>query len=223
MTAANLPYIIEQGATWQRFFTWKARDINSVYQPVDLRGYTAKLQFRITAASTTVIKELTHLVGISLTGLAGASFTGSCAGGTLAAGPIIGGQPSNIVTGAVLTASGVTGTLALDQVLYRASGAPFATITGYLTGTGGDGTYSISYMGTIAAESMTSSHGSVCCSMTAVETAALTFAGAPIKTVIEGTVIAKGPTVVYDLELYSGANVYRVRAGDACLSLEVTR
>lgn len=58
---------IQQGATFLAKFIWK--DSNSV--PIDLTGYTARMQIRATITSTVVIAELTTTTGITLGGTTG--------------------------------------------------------------------------------------------------------------------------------------------------------
>jgi hypothetical protein len=52
MSAATLDLIIEQGATYVREFRWLTDGV-----PVNLTGYTAKMQVRETAASADVLLE----------------------------------------------------------------------------------------------------------------------------------------------------------------------
>ena len=54
MPAAKLNLTVEQGATYSKRLVW--RDKNK--RPVNLTGYTAKMQVRATAASPVVIFEL---------------------------------------------------------------------------------------------------------------------------------------------------------------------
>ena len=75
--------------------------------------------------------------GLSITGAAGASFTGAIAATTLT------------VSGAV------TGTIALGQIVAGTSVTPGTTITAFLTGAGGDGTYTVSVSQTVGSEAMT--------------------------------------------------------------------
>jgi len=56
MTAFNVTLEIDQGSTFSKSFTWKTGD---PALPVNLTGCTAKMQFRPTASSSTVILELT--------------------------------------------------------------------------------------------------------------------------------------------------------------------
>jgi hypothetical protein len=68
MPAAKVNLKIEQGATFRQKFTWK----DAKGKPVNLTGYTAKLQVRDSAGATTVLLELTtENVGIVLGGTAG--------------------------------------------------------------------------------------------------------------------------------------------------------
>lgn len=209
MTAAKRDFIIEQGSTWIRAWTWKSPDINGVQQPVDLQGYTAKMQIRLTAENPALIAELNSSTGeISLTGVPGASFVGSCAG--------------NVLTVVSIT----SGALALNQVVYRASGTPFATISALGTGTGGVGTYTLTANDTFAAEAMTTSIGGIALKLTSVQTEALSFAGAPLGQLTEGKlrpVTARGRLAVYDIELTIGTAIIRHMSGNILLSTEVTR
>jgi hypothetical protein len=59
MTAAAYDFVIEQGATLDKSFVWK----DSTGTVINLSGYTARMQIRQTAASSTVLLELTTLNG----------------------------------------------------------------------------------------------------------------------------------------------------------------
>jgi hypothetical protein len=59
MPAAKLNLLVEQGATFSKRLVW--RDKNK--RPVNLTGYTAKMQVRATAASAEVIYELSTANG----------------------------------------------------------------------------------------------------------------------------------------------------------------
>jgi len=54
LTAGQYDFIIEQGATFQRVFAWTDSDD----QPVDLTGYTARLQVRRSTSSSTIYLDL---------------------------------------------------------------------------------------------------------------------------------------------------------------------
>jgi hypothetical protein len=67
MSAARLDLVIEQGATWTVPLTWEADGA-----PVDLTGWSARLQVRASHAHTSVLLELTSAGGgIALGGAAG--------------------------------------------------------------------------------------------------------------------------------------------------------
>jgi len=68
MAAGSLDITIEQGATWNLVLTW---EINGT--PVDLQGYTGRLQARVDADDSEVILSLTTAAsgGIVLGGVAG--------------------------------------------------------------------------------------------------------------------------------------------------------
>lgn len=55
MAAAYYDILIEQGATFQRTFVWK----DSNEDPVDITGYTARMQIRRKKSSTTAEHEAT--------------------------------------------------------------------------------------------------------------------------------------------------------------------
>lgn len=55
MSAAKLNLLIEQGADFSQRFIWKDSDQN----PIDLTGYTARMQIREKIESDTVLLELT--------------------------------------------------------------------------------------------------------------------------------------------------------------------
>lgn len=68
MAAGTYDFLIEQGATFTATITW--RDVNDV--PVNLTGYTARMQIRPSEASATVTLELTTAnARITLGGSAG--------------------------------------------------------------------------------------------------------------------------------------------------------
>jgi hypothetical protein len=55
MIPANYDLIIRQGSTWTQFIVWKDSDGN----PINLAGYTARMQIRPVIQSQTVIVALT--------------------------------------------------------------------------------------------------------------------------------------------------------------------
>ncbi len=59
-----------QGASWDYTLTWTTT-AGSVTTPVDLTGYTARMQVRETQSSTATILSLTSGSGITLGGTAG--------------------------------------------------------------------------------------------------------------------------------------------------------
>lgn len=134
MPAAAQDFIIKQGDTWSRPLTWKSPDSGGVYHPVDLTGYSARMQIRLSTAAP-VIKELsTANGGITLGGAAGT----------------------------------------LDLLL------------------------------------------------TATETAALDFTGAPSGVVEEAKAIGRGLIAEYDLELTIGTVVFTLASGKICLVKDIT-
>ncbi len=69
MAAGKLKLLIEQGATFRKRLLWSAGD---PALPVDLTGWTARMQLRSAVNSPTVIHELTTANGgIALGGVAG--------------------------------------------------------------------------------------------------------------------------------------------------------
>ena len=67
MAAGNYTFFAEQGATLERVITYT----DSLDAIINITSYTAKMQVRSTAASATVILELTHISGITINGAAG--------------------------------------------------------------------------------------------------------------------------------------------------------
>lgn len=68
MAAAQYDFEIEQGATLRKPFVWK----DSAGVAVNLTGYTAKMQVRQSAASETVLLELSNTNGmLTITPLTG--------------------------------------------------------------------------------------------------------------------------------------------------------
>lgn len=68
MAAAKIDLKIEKGATYRKIYYWK----NSNLEPVDLTGYTARMQIRKSATSFNNFLELTtENGGITITPLEG--------------------------------------------------------------------------------------------------------------------------------------------------------
>lgn len=67
MAAVNYDITIEQGATFTLSLLWKT----SGGTPIDLTGYTARMQIRSSVSSTTILADLTSAAGITLGGVAG--------------------------------------------------------------------------------------------------------------------------------------------------------
>lgn len=68
MPAGKYDTVIEQGATFKRTITWK----DSAGNPVNVTGYTGRMQIRATVDSPTIIHTLTVANGqITLGGAAG--------------------------------------------------------------------------------------------------------------------------------------------------------
>ena len=66
MAAGTLDFTIEQGATFNLLLTWKINDV-----PVNLTGYTARLQARVDVEDTETVLSLTTGSGITLGGALG--------------------------------------------------------------------------------------------------------------------------------------------------------
>lgn len=66
----NLNLTMYQGASWDYTLTWTTT-AGSVTTPVDLTGYTARMQVRETQSSTATLLSLTSGSGITLGGTAG--------------------------------------------------------------------------------------------------------------------------------------------------------
>jgi hypothetical protein len=66
MAAGTLNFTIEQGATFNLLLTWKINDV-----PVNLTGYTARLQARVDIEEVDTILSLTTGAGITLGGALG--------------------------------------------------------------------------------------------------------------------------------------------------------
>lgn len=67
---AKLDLTMYQGASWDYTLTWTTT-AGTVKSPVNLTGYTARMQVRETQASTATILSLTSGSGITLGGTAG--------------------------------------------------------------------------------------------------------------------------------------------------------
>lgn len=67
MTAGIYDIIIEQGATFTRTVTWK----DEAETPINLTGYSARLQMRESVDATSTFLSLTSGSGITLGGTAG--------------------------------------------------------------------------------------------------------------------------------------------------------
>lgn len=67
MSAGAYNFVIEQGATFDRLFTYKADGTN----PTNLTGYTARMQIRVTHDAPVAILSLTSPTNITLGGAAG--------------------------------------------------------------------------------------------------------------------------------------------------------
>lgn len=63
LTPGVYGFTIYQGATFDRTFTWTAPDNMDVQQPVDLTGYTARMQLRPKAGSPIDLLSLTTANG----------------------------------------------------------------------------------------------------------------------------------------------------------------
>ena len=62
MPAAQYNIIIEQGATWRLSLTWK----DSAGAPIDLTGYTARMQVRQAYGAADALLSLSNGTGITL-------------------------------------------------------------------------------------------------------------------------------------------------------------
>lgn len=67
---ATLDLTMYQGASWDYTLTWTTT-AGTVTSPVDLTGYSARMQVRETQASTATVMSLTSGSGITLGGTAG--------------------------------------------------------------------------------------------------------------------------------------------------------
>lgn len=64
MAAGLYDFTIEQGATFQIDLTWKDQSLD----PVDITGYTARMQIRASVTDPTVLLELTTEDGLIILG-----------------------------------------------------------------------------------------------------------------------------------------------------------
>lgn len=88
---ASLDLVMYQGASWDYTLTWTTT-AGSVTTPVNLTGYTARMQVRESVASTATILSLTSGSGITLGGTAGTIYLEASAATT--AGVATAGAPS---------------------------------------------------------------------------------------------------------------------------------
>jgi len=65
--AENYSFTIDQGADWYLNITYK----DSTGAAINLTGYTAAMQFRLTVSSATAAISLTQASGITITGATG--------------------------------------------------------------------------------------------------------------------------------------------------------
>lgn len=113
MAAANHDFEIEQGTTLDKPFIWK----DSTGTPVDLSGYTARMQLRPSKSSDTVLVDLTtENGGITLGGPTGeitlhfneAITMPLLKGGVYDVEVIIDGKVRRLIEGAITISRGVT-------------------------------------------------------------------------------------------------------------------
>ena len=74
MVAFNVKLLMERGATFRKTMIWKTGDLTqpSTMTPVDITGYTGKMQVRSDVSSSAVLFELSTVNGrITLGGSAG--------------------------------------------------------------------------------------------------------------------------------------------------------
>ena len=67
MAAGNYDILCEQGATFNLVLTWRNPD----QSPIDVTGYTAKMQVRVSKSDSTAVLTLQTGSGITLGGTAG--------------------------------------------------------------------------------------------------------------------------------------------------------
>lgn len=128
MPAGTWNTIIEQGASWARTVTW----LDSVGTPVNLTGYTAKMQIRLEADSTDLIMELntTPATGkgtIALGGAAGTIQLDLTAADT-AAMSFTGAESGSVAEGSSDAAEGLLGVYDIELT------APGGAVTRLLAG-----------------------------------------------------------------------------------------
>ena len=113
MTAAVYTFAIEQGADYDKPLVWR----DSTGNPVNLTGYTARMQLRPSVSSDTVLLDLTtENGGITLGGATGEitlHFTESntsplVKGGVYDLEMIIGGKVKRLVQGSITVSREVT-------------------------------------------------------------------------------------------------------------------
>lgn len=67
MSAAKSNFKLEEGATWTKVLEWKNEDLT----PIDLTGFTARMQIRKSYSTATALHTLTSSDGITLDGPTG--------------------------------------------------------------------------------------------------------------------------------------------------------
>ena len=100
MTAATVNLAIEQGATFVKSLLWQAGD---PLAPLNLTGYTARMQIRPSVGSYEVLLELTSSAGIALGGAAGTIVITITAAQTAAMTKLSGVYDLEMINGAVVT------------------------------------------------------------------------------------------------------------------------
>lgn len=65
MAAGTLNLTIEQGATYRNTLTWKTGATVAAALPVNLTGYTARMQFRATPDDAVIVLSLTDVLSAS--------------------------------------------------------------------------------------------------------------------------------------------------------------
>lgn len=112
-----------QGASWDYQLTWTTTS-GTVTTPVDLTGYTARMQVREAHNSTTPILSLTSGSGITLGGTAGTIYLEASA--TTTAGVAVAGTPRDqyvydleLISGAGYVTRLVEGDFYLDPEVTR--------------------------------------------------------------------------------------------------------
>ncbi len=113
MSTATYDFEIEQGTTLYKQFTWKATG-----SPVDLTGYTARMQVRPSVTSSTVLLELTTTNGGIVLGGALGTITLSATAVQTAALPRGGVYDIELVNGSVVTRF-IRGTITLSKEVTR--------------------------------------------------------------------------------------------------------